>query len=127
MREVNGIDATRQITSKSRAARVLAVSTHSEPMYVWAMINAGASGFVVKSNAREDLTRAIGMVMAGKLCLSPEVSASILEDYQKNLIGEVELSEPALSKRDKQLLRLITEGRRGKEIAAELECAESWT
>ena len=68
----------------------------------------------------DELVRAIEMVLAGKLYLSPEVSADILAGYRKNLRGESEPPKPLLSERDKRLLRLITEGRRNKEIAIEL-------
>jgi len=70
MSEMNGIDATRQIVARTRNVKVLAVSMNSEPIYVWAMIDAGASGYVVKSNAREELVGAIRVVAAGGTYLS---------------------------------------------------------
>jgi DNA-binding NarL/FixJ family response regulator len=60
------------------------------------------------------------MVMTGRLYLSPEVSADILEDYRKCLAGQSEPSKPFLSDREKQLLCFVAEGRRNKEIAAQL-------
>lgn len=58
--------------------------------------------------------------MEGKLYLSPEVGAGILEDYRRNLVEDPAPPKPLLSEREKQLLRLIAEGRRNKEIAVQL-------
>jgi DNA-binding NarL/FixJ family response regulator len=69
----------------------------------------------------EELIHAIEVVMAGNLYLSAEVSAEIVEDYQKTLTGKVDSSKSVLSKREKQLLRLIAMGLRNKEIASELK------
>ena len=64
---------------------------------------------------------AIDVVMAGGLCLSPELSATIVEDYQRRLVGRAGPSELVLSEREKQLLRFIADGRRNKEIAMDLK------
>jgi len=84
-------------------------------------LQAGAGGFIFKQGSVDELIRAIHEVMAGKLCLSPELSAAIVADYQKNLVGDIEPPEPLLSGREKQLLRLISEGRRNKEIAMDMK------
>jgi DNA-binding NarL/FixJ family response regulator len=63
--------------------------------------------------------------MEGKLYFSAEVSVGITEDYQRTLIGKSEPSKPVLSEREKQLLRLITQGRRNKDIAAALELSQN--
>ena len=67
-----------------------------------------------------ELMRAVELVMEGRLYLSPEVSAGILEDYRKSLVEAPSPSKPLLSEREKELLRLIAEGRRNKEIAESL-------
>lgn len=73
-----------------------------------------------KQSAAQELLRAIEMVMAGRLYLSPEVSAGILEDYRRGLAADGGPVKPLLSERDKELLRLIVQGRRNKEIATHL-------
>ena len=80
-------------------------------------LQAGVCGYLSKSSPLEELIHAIDLVMAGRLYLSPDVSADILEDYRKSLNEEPEPSKPFLSEREKQLLRLVAEGRRNKEIA----------
>jgi DNA-binding NarL/FixJ family response regulator len=68
---VNGIDATRQILRETGRVKVLAVSMHSDQRYVRAMIAAGASGYVLKNYAHEELVRAIRAAVAGETYLSP--------------------------------------------------------
>lgn len=67
----NGIEATRRIVADQGGVKVLALSMHSDPRYVWAMLEAGALGYVLKSRAYEELAGAIRAVMAGGTYLSP--------------------------------------------------------
>jgi len=83
-------------------------------------LEAGVSGYVFKSGHVEELVGAIELVMAGKIYLSPDISASIVEDYTKVLRGELKSGKLLLSERERLLLRLVAEGLRNKEIAAEL-------
>ena len=119
--DMNGLEATRQILSVLPATKVVIFSGDDASALVEEALKAGAGGFILKKDSVDELIRAVHEVMAGKLCLSPELSAAIVEDYQKNLVGDVEPPKPALSGREKQLLRLIAEGRRNKEIATDLK------
>jgi DNA-binding NarL/FixJ family response regulator len=71
MPDVNGIEATRQIVQGTGGVKVLAVSMHSDTRYVRAVLVAGASGYVLKNYAHEELAQAIHAVMTGKTYLSP--------------------------------------------------------
>lgn len=118
--DMNGIELTRLMLKALPAIKVLIFSSDAGRALVDEALEAGACGYLWKSSVLEELTRAIDSVMAGKLYLSPEVSAGVLEDYRKSLVAEPEPSKPVLSERETQLLRLIAAGRRNKEIAAQL-------
>ena len=70
---VGGISATRQIRAELPGVRVVAFSLHEEPVYVESMLEAGASGYVLKGSSVTDLVPAIESVAAGKLYVSPEI------------------------------------------------------
>jgi DNA-binding NarL/FixJ family response regulator len=115
--DMNGLDAARQILSVMPAVKIIIFSGDTARPLVNEALQAGVCGYLSKSSDLGELMRAIDLVMEGKLYLSPEVSVGILEDYRKSLVGGTESSKPLLSEREKQLLRLIAEGRRNKEIA----------
>jgi len=119
--DMNGIEATRKILKVQPSVKVLIFTGDPKRTLVQEALQAGASGYVLKTGKVEELIHAIEEVMAGNLYLSAEVSAEIVEDYQKTLTGKVDSSKPVLSKREKQLLRLIAMGLRNKEIASELK------
>jgi len=119
--DMDGIEATRRILSALPGTKILIFSREAAGAAVGKALQAGAHGFILKRRPVADLIRAIDEVMAGKLCLSPELSAAIVEDYQSKLVGKLEPPKSILLPREKQLLRLISEGRRNKEIATELK------
>jgi DNA-binding NarL/FixJ family response regulator len=118
--DMEGTEATRRLLKVHPSAKVLIFSSDPSRTLVDEALHAGACGYILKTGAVEELLDAIDTVMTGKLYLSRELSAGILEDYRKGLNEEAKPSKPLLSDRDKQLLRLITEGRRNKEIAVDL-------
>ncbi|MGO8697935.1 MAG: response regulator [Limisphaerales bacterium] len=117
--DMNGLEVTRQMLAALPAIKVVIFSSNASRATVDEALEAGACGYLSKSSAVEELVQAIDMVMAGKLYLSPEMSAGLLEDYRNKLVG-IEPSKPILSDGERRLLRLVAEGRRNKEIAAEL-------
>ncbi len=119
--DMSGIEATRQILGALPATKILILSSDVSRALVDEALQAGACGYICKRGSMDEVAHAIEMVMAGRLCLSPEVSAAIVDDYRKSLAGESEPSKPVLSEREKQLLRLITQGLRNKEIATKLK------
>lgn len=118
--DANGIAVTREIVNVLRSVKVIMLSSDGDRGLVDEALQAGACGYVWKQTVAEELVRAIEMVMAGRLYLSPELSAGILEDYRLALVQDPESDKARLSERDKQLLKLVAEGRRNKEIAVEL-------
>jgi len=118
--DMNGLQATRRILGDLPATKIIIFSSDAARSLVDEALRAGACGYVSKTGAVEELLRAIDLVMAGKLYLSPDVSAGILENYRKGLADGQAPTKPFLSEREKQVLRLVADGRRNKEIASEL-------
>ncbi|TFH50304.1 MAG: response regulator transcription factor [Lysobacterales bacterium] len=119
MPDLNGIDATRRIMETEPRTRVLALSMHSDGRYVKGMLQAGASGYILKDCAAEELTRAIRTVMADQVYVSPGVTGTIVDDYLRQLSASAE--EPAtLTHREREVLQLLAEGGSTAFIASEL-------
>jgi len=115
---LNGINATRQILSKSPGVKVIALSMHSHRWFVVRMLDAGASGYVSKEYAFEELVNAIRTVMAGQTYLSPGIASVMNEDNPFHL-SEINRSDcSVLTPRQRQVLQLIAEGKSTKEMAS---------
>jgi DNA-binding NarL/FixJ family response regulator len=111
---LNGIDAAVQIKTSLPEAKLLFVTMHVNPAYLEAALNAGATGYVLKSAAREELLVAIKSVLSGRIYISPTLSTEHLERFQYPADAAAVLR---LSTREREILQLIAEGRAGKEIA----------
>jgi len=120
MPDLNGIDATRQIVSESPAVKVIALSMHSDRKFVREMLSAGASGYLLKDSAFEELGAALATVINNQTYLSPKIADTVVKDY----LGKIETKEskvsPALTKREREVLQLIAEGKTTKDIASQL-------
>ena len=119
MNEMNGIDATRQLTRTMPEVRVLVLSMHSDSRYVKQMLEAGAMGYLVKENAFEEIAAALCSVLSGRLYVSPQASGSILQDIALGQLQEGEEGSP-LTAREKETLQMIAEGHSTAEIAERL-------
>jgi two-component system response regulator NreC len=130
---MDGLEATRQLKLSSPETQVLALTIHDDKQYFMAMLAAGASGYLTKQAAAEDLVAAIHAVAAGHVFLQPALARWLLEDYQR-LSGEnpadasrLEDSQPAasglnvLSARERQVLELVAQGKSNLEIGRELK------
>jgi DNA-binding NarL/FixJ family response regulator len=117
----NGIEVSRQLLARHPSIKVLIFSSDSARRLVDEALQIGVCGYLSKSGSLDELLTAIDSVMEGKLYLSPEMSGEILSDYRRSLHGGLVAARPEISEREKQLLRLVAEGRRNKEISAELK------
>lgn len=122
MHDLNGIDATRRFTDEQPNVHVVALSTHSDRRFVSAMLAAGATGYLLKHGAFEDLATAIRMAAEGHTFLSAAVAGTVVEDYVRHLSAPAEtpLPGPTLSSREREVLQLMAEGLSTREIAETL-------
>lgn len=120
MPRLNGVEATRQITRDHPAVRVIALSMHTERQFVISMFEAGASGYVAKESAGEELMRAIRAVQRGRKYLSAEVAGVLVEGVTRRTQDGAEGKLESLSARERQVLQLLAEGYTSGEIAEEL-------
>lgn len=121
MRELNGIDATRQLLSSRPTLKILALSMHADRLYVSQMLQAGAAGYLLKECAYEELSKAIDTILDSKVYLSPEIAGVVVEDY---LSVRAHSGEPQvrsqLTLREREVLQLVSEGKSTKVIARDL-------
>ena len=118
MPQLNGIEATRQISRRAPDIRVLILSMYSDEAYILQVLKAGARGYLLKDSADVDLIRAITAVGQGKSFFSPAVARVMLDDYVRNL-AERGLTDryDSLSEREREVFQLIAEGNSNKEVA----------
>ncbi|MFC1717911.1 response regulator [Candidatus Poribacteria bacterium] len=118
MAELNGIEATRYIVAESKNIKVIALSMHSDRQIVAEMLRAGASGYLVKGCAFEELCRAIRSVVANQIYLSPGITDVVVEDYVRHLSAAEPAIYAILSPRERETLQLLAEGKPTKQIAS---------
>jgi len=120
MPELDGIEVTRQIRTSAPETRVLVLTMHESGQMVRRALDAGASGYLLKSDLTESLAKAVETVADGNRFLPPKVSEIVMEEFlsstSKNQQGE-SASTPA-TPREVEVIRLLAEGKTNKEIAA---------
>jgi DNA-binding NarL/FixJ family response regulator len=115
---LNGIEATRQILSKNPAPKVIALSMHTDRRMILEMLNAGASGYLLKDCAFGEVIRAIETVMSNCTYLSPRIADIIVKDYIHRIPPDDLSSLTLLSPREREVLQLLAEGRKTRDIAS---------
>jgi DNA-binding NarL/FixJ family response regulator len=120
MPEMNGIEAIRRMSGENPGVRILALSMHSARRFVVEALSGGATGYLLKDCACEELVRAIRVVAGNETYLSPKISGLIVKDYVKRLPESKSPEKALLSNREREVLQLIAEGRCTKEIAFSL-------
>jgi len=120
MPDLNGIDATQQILRESPEIKVLALSMHSGRKFVVAMLKAGASGYLLKDCALEELTTALQTIMSGRIYLSPAITDIVVESYVRQPEGGQQSAFSVLSQREREVLQLMAEGKTTRQIALQL-------
>ncbi|HVG54212.1 MAG TPA: response regulator transcription factor [Vicinamibacterales bacterium] len=123
---LNGIEATRQITRRTPGTRVLVLSMHADEAYVTQILQAGATGYLLKDSADVDLVKAVGEAAKGKSFFSPAIARVMLDDYVRQLADRgVTDRYDSLSEREREIFQLIAEAKTNKEIAALLNVSPS--
>ena len=118
MPRLNGLDAIREIKKINKPTRVIVLTVHKTEEYVRASLQAGAEGYLLKDGGYAELLAAIRSVMSGKRYLSPEISGTVIDGYlQGGKKGEQITSWDTLSLRERQIVKLIGEGNKNKDIA----------
>jgi DNA-binding NarL/FixJ family response regulator len=121
MPEMNGIEATSQIVALLPGVKIIALSMHSELNYVKSMLKAGASGYLLKECAFEELILALNLVMQDQMYLSPKISDIIAKDYLRQVVVHQDSTvRSILTVRECEVLQLMAEGKTTKEISTSL-------
>ena len=117
--QLNGIGAAQRIIDTNPNVKIIALSAHPDHHYVREMLQAGASGYVLKQTASEELVRAIREVMDGRIYLSPAVTLGVVNGFVRAQPSKARDSAFAtLSEREREVLQRIAEGLSTKETAA---------
>jgi len=121
MPKVNGIEATKRIKQLYPATAVLILTAYDNEQYIFALLEAGAAGYLLKNVRRAELIDAVRAVHAGESVLHPVITRKVLERFKggKGILGE-EGGRDILSEREMEVLRLASKGISNKAIAREL-------
>jgi two-component system, NarL family, response regulator NreC len=121
MPRMNGMDAIREVKKRCPATKVLVLTVHRNEEYILATFKAGADGYALKDSTHVELLMAIRSVLDGKQYISPGISEKVIEGYlegRKTL--KTRTSWETLTQREREILKLIAEGYKNKEIAEDL-------
>ncbi|HAJ35839.1 MAG TPA: DNA-binding response regulator [Chloroflexi bacterium] len=117
---MTGIEATRQIKAISPDTAVLALTMHEDEQYFFAMLHAGASGYIPKRAAPDDLVAAVRAVAEGNVFLHSSLARFLMKDVAEQKLTSAPEGDDGLTARELEVLTLIAEGRTSREIAEEL-------
>ncbi len=121
---MSGIDATRTIISEMPKTKIIALSTYSDRRIVLQMLDAGASGYVVKSSGRDEFLRAIRTVSLGRTYLCPDASVVLIDSVRNKHAVETRQTEH-IGRREREVLQLLADGHTSPEIGKLLHIATS--
>jgi DNA-binding NarL/FixJ family response regulator len=121
MPELNGIEATRTIVGEFPRVKVVALSMHSDRGLVLETLRAGASGYLVKDCASDELERAIRTVLAHKTYISPSIADVVVRELRDGDSAKPADILQSLTGKEREVLQLLAEGKAVKEIAALLK------
>jgi two-component system, NarL family, response regulator NreC len=116
MPNLNGVDAVREIVRANPKIRCIILTRHMEEPYALEALRAGARGYILKTQAPQDIVTAVLHVNRGEVYLSPKVSRAVVEAY----LAKRDLPDDPLTARERQVLQLVGEGKSTKEIASVL-------
>jgi DNA-binding NarL/FixJ family response regulator len=121
MPRMNGMEAIREIKKQSPRTKILVLTVHKTEEYILATLKAGANGYILKDSTHAELMIAVKNVLSGKHYISPGISEKVIEGYlegRKTL--KIRTSWETLTQREREILKLIAEGYKNKEIADDL-------
>jgi two-component system response regulator NreC len=113
---LNGLEATRQIKSLHPRIKVVVLTVHSTREYVFQILQAGGSGYVLKQAAVSELIQAIRAVYQGDSFLSPSISRQVVDEYGRRAAA-MEDKYDKLTAREREVLQMVAEGRTNRQIA----------
>jgi len=117
MPNLNGIDATRRILAEHPKVKIIALSMHGHRRFVQEMLKAGASGYLLKECAFQDLIQAIRTVLADKVFLSPDIAQIVMDDYLNPSRKKNKSGISLLTSKEREVLQLIAEGNTNEKTA----------
>ena len=117
---LNGIEATRKLSSLRPGVKVIGLSMHTDRRFVAEMLKSGAVGFVSKDSAFEELVQAIRTVQGGQVYLSPSAAGVVVDEYLRRTFPAQPSAFSSLTAREREVLQLMAEGRNTKQIAMDL-------
>lgn len=121
MPDLTGIETTRIILAQNPNIKVVALSVHTDSVYVTGMFKAGASGYVLKTESFQDLLRAITLVLSGRKYISPDVSGHLIDLALETRSNGNKVSPAALlTGREREVIQLVSEGHTNKAISEKL-------
>ncbi|MBI2304251.1 MAG: response regulator transcription factor [Chloroflexi bacterium] len=118
MPKMSGIEATRAIKEREPDIKILTLTVHDSQDYFFRIVQAGASGYILKGDTSSELVAAIRAVQRGGVFLSPLVAKRLMEDYLRRVAsGEENASYNGLTEREREVLKLIAQGHTNQEVA----------
>lgn len=120
MPDLNGMDAARMLRKSLPSCKIIVFTMHESEQLVQEVFQAGADGYVLKSDAGEHLLKAVAAVLAGEHFFSGKVSEVIFEGFLRSAEGGGETTALRPTTREREILQLLAEGKSNKEVAATL-------
>ncbi|MBI3194703.1 MAG: response regulator transcription factor [Ignavibacteriae bacterium] len=120
MPDMNGAEATRKILEHQPQIKIIALSMHTDSKYISEMLSAGASGYLLKDSAVDELERAVTTILSNRIYISPAIAGGLVKEYIRHL-NETPIGANALTQTEREVLQLLAEGKSAKEIAATMD------
>jgi len=120
MPDLNGVEATRQVKADNPEIKVIALSMYADRGYVLGILEAGASGYVLKTGAYDEVHRAVKAVAQGKKYLSPDITQMVVDAQVGAPSQRGPSAQTSLGPREREIVQLLAEGHTSPEIAKRL-------